>query len=175
MLMEMMLLSHISFILGLAIDYISNQCLVLAAALVASTRSWERASLNYRNMPRPAKVTTAKAVAVQEANAPQVLNTIIMGARRYDATLNDGSSLEGMIVLFKDSLPIFIDGEAKTANKKWFAINTIIDALIMSADDSVASRVAAVLDGDYMSLRGVAAHISIFDGDDAELHYKLEF
>ena len=174
MMLETMLLFHISFVLELAIDYISSQCLVLAAALAASTRSWERASLNYRNMPRPAKVA-AQVAAVQEVAKPQVINTTIMGARRYDATLNDGSSLEGMIVLFKDSLPIFIDGEAKTANKKWFAVNTIIDALIMSADDSVAARVAAILDGDYMSLRGVAAHISIFDGDDGELHYKLEF
>ena len=125
-------------------------------------------------MPKQVKISATQ-VAVNEPNKAQVINTIIMGARRYDATLNDGSSLDGMIVLFKDSLPIFIDGEAKTANKKWFAVNTVVDALIMSADDSVAARVAAILDGDYMSLRGVAAHISVFDGEDGELHYKLEF
>ena len=134
----------------------------------------ERYLLIIMNMPKQVKISATE-VAANEPNKAQVLNTTIMGARRYDATLNDGSSLEGMIVLFKDSLPIFIDGEAKTANKKWFAVNTIIDALIMSADDSVAARVAAILDGDYMSLRGVAAHISVFDGEDGELHYKLEF
>ena len=174
MMLETMLLSHISFILGLAIDYISSQCLVLAAALVASTRSWERASLNYRNMPRPAKVA-AQVAAVQEVAKPQVVNTTIMGARRYDATTGNGETLEGMIILFKDGFPVMIDGEEKIVNKKWFAINSVIDTLIMSADDAVAARVAPLLDGNYMSLRGVAAQISIYTDDEQELHYKLEF
>ena len=175
MMLETMLLSHISFVLELAIDYISSQCLVLAAALVASTRSWERASLNYRNMPRPAKVAAATA-AVNEVAKPQVINSTVMGARRCDATLNNGDILEGMIILFKDQFPIMIDGEKKDANKKWFAINNVVDALIMSEDDDVASRVDSVLSGNYMSLRGVSAHLSIYNGeDDNELHYKLEF
>lgn len=80
MMLETMLLSHISFILELAIDYISSQCLVLAAALVASTRSWERASLNYRNMPRPAKVAATTA-AVNEGSNPQVKNLTILSAK----------------------------------------------------------------------------------------------
>ena len=80
MMLETMLLSHISFILGLAIDYISSQCLVLAAALVASTRSWERASLNYRNMPRPARIAAATAAANEGTN-PQVKNLTILSAK----------------------------------------------------------------------------------------------
>ena len=48
MMLEVMLLSHISFILGLAIDYISSQCLVLSAALAVSTRSvWALRANNY--------------------------------------------------------------------------------------------------------------------------------
>ena len=174
MMLETMLLSHISFILGLAIDYISNQCLVLSAALAVSTRSVWALLANTRNMPKQVKIAATTA-AVNEGTNPQVLNTVVMGARRYDATLNDGSILEGMIVLFKDGFPVLIDGEPKIATKKWFAITSVVDALIMSADDSVAARVTPLLDGDYMSLRGAAARISIFDGEDGELHYKLEF
>ena len=80
MMLETMLLSHISFILGLAIDYIRSQCLVLAAALVASTRSWERASLNYRNMPRPAKVVATEATVNGNTNS-QVKNLTILSAK----------------------------------------------------------------------------------------------
>ena len=126
------------------------------------------------NMPKQVKISATE-VAANESNKAQVLNTVIMGARRYDATLNDGSILKGMIVLFKDGFPVLIDGEPKIATKKWFAITSVIDALIMSADDSVAARVTPLLDGHYMSLRGTAARISIFDGEDGELHYKLEF
>ena len=172
--LETMLLSHISFILGLAIDYISSQCLVLAAALVASTRSWERASLNYRNMPRPAKVATVQTVAVQEANAPQVINITICGGRRYDAETVNGT-LEGVIILFREPIPAIIDGERKDINKKWFAATTLVDALIMSTDDNAASKVANVLDGDYMSLRGLKATVTVFTDDSDDLHYKLEF
>lgn len=125
-------------------------------------------------MPKQVKISATE-VASNESNKAQVIETVVMGARRYDATLNDGSSLEGMVVLFKDALPILIDGESKTANKKWFAVNAIVDALIMSADDSIAAKAVAVMDGDYMSLRGTTARISVFNGDDAELHYKLEF
>ena len=46
---------------------------------------------------------------------------------------------------------------AKAINKKWFAVNNVVDALIMSIDDNVAAKAAAVLDGDYMSLRGIVA------------------
>ena len=86
MMLETMLLSHISFILGLAIDYISSQCLVLAAALVASTRSWERASLNYRNMPRPARIAATTAAANEGTN-PQVKNLTILSAKLGTKTL----------------------------------------------------------------------------------------
>ena len=125
-------------------------------------------------MSKQAKVVATEAT-VQESNKAQVINTVIMGARPYDATLADGSKLGGMIVLFKDSFPILIDGEIKTANKKWFAVNVIVDALIMSVDDNIAAKAVNVLDGDFMSLRGLIAKISVFDGDDGELHYKLEF
>lgn len=126
------------------------------------------------NMPKQVKISATE-VAVNEGTNPQVINTVIMGARPYDATLADGSKLGGMIVLFKDNFPILIDGEIKTANKKWFAINVVVDALIMSVDDNVAAKAVNVFNGDFMSLRGLIAKISIFDGDDGELHYKLEF
>ena len=126
------------------------------------------------NMSKQAKVVATEAT-VQESNKAQVINTTIMGARRYDATTGNGETLEGMIILFKDGFPVMIDGEEKIVNKKWFAINSVIDTLIMSADDAVAARVAPLLDGDYMSLRGVAAQISIYTDDEQDLHYKLEF
>ena len=126
------------------------------------------------NMPKQVKISATE-VAANEPNKAQVFNTVIMGARRYDATRNDGTILEGIVVLFKDSFPIIIDGEIKTANKKWFAMNAIVDALIMSEDDSIAAKATNVLDGDYMSLRGLSVKISVFDGDDNELHYKVEF
>lgn len=125
-------------------------------------------------MSKQAKVA-AQVAAVQESNKAQVINTTIMGARRYDATTVNGDTIEGLIVLFKDSIPALIDGEPKAINKKWFGVNNVIDALIMSEDDAVAARVAAVLDRDYMVLRGIVAHISVFDDEDGELHYKLEF
>lgn len=122
------------------------------------------------------QVSIAAAAAVKEANAPQVINSIVMGARRCDATTGNGETLEGMIILFKDGFPVMIDGEEKIVNKKWFAINSVIDTLIMSADDAVASRVDSVLSGNYMSLRGISAHLTIYNGeDDDELHYRLEF
>lgn len=172
--METMLLSHISFILGLAIDYISSQCLVLAAALVASTRSFGRYLQNTRNMPKQVKISATE-VAANESNKTQVINSTVMGARRCDATKNNGDILEGIIILFKDPFPIVIDGEMRTANKKWFTISNVIDSLIMSEDDNVASRVDSILSGNYMSLRGISAHISVFEDEEGELHYKLEF
>ena len=125
-------------------------------------------------MSKQVKISATE-VAANEVAKPQVINTIIMGARRYDATTGNGETLEGMIILFKDGFPVLIDGEEKIVNKKWFAINSVIDTLIMSADDAVAARVAPLLDGDYMSLRGVTAQISIYTDDEQELHYKLEF
>lgn len=122
------------------------------------------------------QVSIAAAAAVKEANAPQVINSTVMGARRCDATKSNGDILEGVIILFKDSFPIVIDGEMRTANKKWFTISNVLDSLIMSEDDEVASRVDSVLSGNYMSLRGISAHLTIYNGeDDDELHYKLEF
>lgn len=125
-------------------------------------------------MPKQVKISATE-VAVNGNTNSQVINTVIMGARRYDATRNDGTILEGIVVLFKDALPILIDGESKTANKKWFAVNTIVDALIMSVNDNIAAKAVDVLNGDYMSLRGITAHISVYTDDDNELHYKLEF
>ena len=121
------------------------------------------------------QVQIAAAAAVNEPNKTQVINTVIMGARPYDATLADGSKLGGMIVLFKDNFPILIDGEIKTANKKWFAINVVVDALIMSEDDAVSERVFQVAEGNFMALRGLTAQIKVFEDEDSELHYKLEF
>ena len=124
-------------------------------------------------MSKQAKVVATEAT-IQEANAPQVINVTICGGRRYDAETVNGT-LEGVIVLFRESIPAIIDGERKSINKKWFAATTIVDALIMSEDDSIAAKAANVLDGDYMSLRGIVAHISVYTDDEQELHYKLEF
>ena len=174
MMLETMLLSHISFILGLAIDYISSQCLVLAAALVASTRSLGRDLQNTRNMPKQVKISATE-VAANEVTKPQVIKTTIAGGRRYDATTGNGDTLEGVIILFREGIPAVIDGERKTVNKKWFGINTVIDALIMSEDDAIAAKAAEAMEGNFMALRGVDANISIFEDEDGELHYKLEF
>ena len=174
MMLETMLLSHISFILGLAIDYISSQCLVLVAALVASTRSFGRYLQNTRNMPKQVKISATE-VAANESNKTQVLNLTIAGGRRYDATTRESGVLEGAIVLFREPLPVIIDGETKNANKKWFALTNLVDALIMSEDDSIAAKAVNVLEGDIMSLRGIVAHISVFEDEEGELHYKLEF
>lgn len=125
-------------------------------------------------MPKQVKISATE-VAANEVTKPQVIKTIIAGGRRYDATTGSGDTLEGVIILFREGIPAVIDGERKTVNKKWFGINTVIDALIMSENDDTAAKVADVLDGDYMSLRGVAAHISVFEDEDGELHYKLEF
>lgn len=121
------------------------------------------------------QVSVAANAAVNEGNNPRVINTTIMGARRYDATTSDGSSIEGVVILLRESIPAVINGETKAINKKWFAVNNVVDALIMSIDDNVAAKAAAVLDGDYMSLRGTVAKVSVFEDEDAELHYKLEF
>ena len=174
MMLETMLLSHISFILELAIDYISNQCLVLSAALAVGTRSVWALLANTRNMPKQVKIATVETVAVQEVK-PQVINAVIAGARRCDATTRDGSILEGVVVLFRDAIPALIDGEEKAVNKKWFAVNNIIDALIMSEDDATAAKAAEAMEGNFMALRGLTAKISVFTGEDEELHYKVEF
>ena len=126
------------------------------------------------NMSKQAKVVATEAT-VNEVTKPQVIKTTIAGGRRYDATTGNGDTLEGVIILFREGIPAVIDGERKTVNKKWFGINTVIDALIMSENDDTAAKVADVLNGDLMSLRGVTATISVFEGEDGELHYKLEF
>ena len=112
---------------------------------------------------------------VFEANQPQVFNLTVAGARRSDATTSDGNVIEGVVILFRGTLPVIIDGEEVDVTKKWFRTTSVIDALIMSIDDNVAALAANVLDGDYMSLRGLNAIVSVFNGDDDELHYKLEF
>lgn len=134
---------------------------------------FERYLLIIMNMSKQAKVVATEAT-VQESKA-QVINIRIAGARRCDAITRDGESLEGLVLLFRDPIPVIIDGEIRTANKKWFATNVVVDALIMSENDDTAAKVADVLNGDFMSLRGITATISVFDGEDGELRYKLEF
>lgn len=126
------------------------------------------------NMPKQVKISATE-VAANESNKAQVYNLTIAGGRRYDATTRESGVLEGAIVLFREPLPVIIDGEEKNANKKWFALTNLVDALIMSKDDSIAAKAANVLDGDLMSLRGIVAHISVYTDDEQELHYKLEF
>ena len=112
---------------------------------------------------------------VFEANQPQVFNLVIAGARSSNATTGNNDIVEGVVILFRGTVPVIIDGDKVYVTKKWFRITTVIDALIMSEDDNVAAKAAAVLDGDYMSLRGTVAKVSVFEDEDAELHYKLEF
>ena len=45
----------------------------------------------------------------------------------------------------------------------------------MSEDDGIAAKAAEAMEGDFMALRGVDANISVFEDEDGELHYKLEF
>ena len=121
------------------------------------------------------QVSSAATAAVQEANQPRVFNLAIAGARRNDATTSDGTVIEGVVILFRDSLPVIINGEEISATKKWFRTTTVIDALIMSTNDAVAAKAVAVMEGEWMALRGVTAQVSVFEDEDAELHYKLEF
>lgn len=121
------------------------------------------------------QVSSAVTTAVQEANQPRVYNLVIAGARRNDAKTSDGTIIEGVVILFRGSIPVIIDGKEVAASKKWFRTISIIDALIMSEDDSVAEKAVAATDGDWMSLRGISARISVYEDDDAELHYKVEF
>ena len=125
-------------------------------------------------MSKQVKISATE-VAANEVTKPQVINAVIAGARRCDATTRDGSILEGVVVLFRDAIPALIDGEEKAVNKKWFAVNNVIDALIMSEDDTTAAKATEAMEGNFMVLRGTVAHISVFEGEDSELHYKLEF
>ena len=119
------------------------------------------------------QVSSAQVAQVNEGNNPRVFNLTVAGARRSDAATSNGI-IEGAIVLFRNTLPVIIDGEEVNTNKKWFPVNKVVDALIMSEDDGIAAKAANVLDGDYMSLRGLTAIVSVFDGEDG-LHYKVEF
>lgn len=121
------------------------------------------------------QVSSAATAAVQEANQPRVFNLTIAGARRNDATTSDGTVIEGVVILFRGSLPVIIDGEEINAAKKWFRTTTVVDALIMSEDDNTAAKAISVMEGDWMALRGTIAKVSVFEDEDAELHYKLEF
>lgn len=132
----------------------------------------ERNLLKIMNMSK--QVSVAANAAVQEANQPRVFNLTIAGARRSDATTSNGGIIEGAIVLFRNTLPVIIDGEEVNTNKKWFPINKVVDALIMSEDDGIAAKAADVIEGNFMTLRGTVARISVFDGEDG-LHYKVEF
>ena len=121
------------------------------------------------------QVSSAQVAQVSEANEPRVFNLVIAGARRNDATTSDGTVIEGVVILFRDNIPVVINGEEVAVNKKWFRTTTIIDALIMSTNDAVAAKAAAAIDGEWMALRGLTAKVSVFEDEDAELHYKLEF
>lgn len=121
------------------------------------------------------QVSSAQVAQVVEANQPRVYNSLIAGGRRNDAKTSDGGVIEGINVYLRDAIPVIINGEEKMVNKKWFAINMVIDALIMSEDDSIAAKAVAVMDGDYMALRGATARVSVYEDADGELHYKVEF
>lgn len=121
------------------------------------------------------QVSSAQVAQVVEANQPRVYNLTIAGARRNDATTSDGTVIEGVVILFRDSLPVMINGEEISANKKWFRTTTIIDALIMSENDLVAAKATEAMEGNFMALRGTVAKVSVFEDEDGELHYKLEF
>lgn len=121
------------------------------------------------------QVSSAQVAQVVEANQPRVFDLVIAGARRNDAKTSDGSTIEGVVILFRGTIPVIINGEEVAVNKKWFRTISIIDALIMSEDDSVAEKAVAATDGDWMSLRGISTRISVYEDDDAELHYKVEF
>ena len=125
-------------------------------------------------MSKQVKISAIE-VAANEVTKPQVIKTTIAGGRRYDATTGSGNTLEGVIILFREGIPAVIDGEEKAVNKKWFAVNNVIDALIMSEDDTTAAKAAEAMEGNFMTLRGLTAKISVFTGEDEELHYKLEF
>lgn len=121
------------------------------------------------------QVSSSNAAQVVEANQPRVFNLVIAGARRNDATTSDGTVIEGVVILFRDSLPVIINGEEVAVNKKWFRTTTIIDALIMSENDAITERVFHLAESNFMALRGLTAQIKVFEDEDAELHYKLEF
>lgn len=121
------------------------------------------------------QVSSAASAAVVEANQPRVFNLTIAGARRNDAKTSDGTIIEGVVILFRGNIPVIIDGEEIEVNKKWFRITSVIDSLIMSEDDAVSERVFEVAEGNLMALRGLTAHITVYEDDDAELHYKMEF
>ena len=131
----------------------------------------ERNLLKIMNMSK--QVSVAANAAVQEANQPRVFDLTVAGARRSDAATSNGI-VEGVVILFRNVLPVVINGEEVKITKQWFRIDTIVDALKMSEDDGIAAKAANVLDGDYMSLRGLTAIVSVFDGEDG-LHYKVEF
>lgn len=120
------------------------------------------------------QVSSAQVAQVNEGNNPRVFNLTVAGARRSDATTSNGGIIEGAIMLFRNTLPVIIDGEEVNTNKKWFPINKVVDALIMSEDDGIAAKAADVIEGNFMTLRGTVARISVFDGEDG-LHYKVEF
>ena len=119
------------------------------------------------------QVSSAQVAQVNEGNNPRVFNLTVAGARRSDAATSNGI-IEGAIVLFRNTLPVIIDGEEVNTNKKWFPVNKVVDALIMSEDDGIAAKAADVIEGNFMTLRGTVARISVFDGEDG-LHYKVEF
>lgn len=121
------------------------------------------------------QVFSAVTTAVQEANEPRVFNVLVAGGRRNDATTEKGDTIEGINLYLRTPIPVIIDGEEVDVLKKWFRLSSVIDALIMSEDDKVAERAIAVEDGNYMSLRGVTAKITVFEDENGELHHRLEF
>lgn len=121
------------------------------------------------------QVSSAQVAQVVEANEPRVFNILVAGARRNDATTEKGDTIEGINLYLRTPIPVIIDGEEVDVLKKWFRLSSVIDALIMSEDDKVAERAITVEDGNYMSLRGVTAKITVFENENGELHHRLEF
>lgn len=121
------------------------------------------------------QVSSSNAAQVVEANQPRVFNVLVAGGRRNDATTEKGDIIEGVNLYLRTPIPVIIDGEEVDVLKKWFRLSAVIDALIMSDDDKVAERVASVEDGNYMSLRGITAKITVFEDENNELHHRLEF
>lgn len=167
-------LFHITFVVGLAMDNIvSMPVLRVVLALMYLFLIEHNLLKLILNMSK--QVSSVATAAVQEANQPRVFNVLVAGARRNDATTEKGDTIEGINLYLRTPIPVIIDGEEVDVLKKWFRLSSVIDALIMSEDDSVAARVAAILDGYYMSIRGVTAKITVFEDENGELHHRLEF
>ena len=194
MMLETMLLSHISFILGLAIDYISNQCLVLATALVASTRSFGRYLQNTRNMPKQVKISATE-VAVNGNTNSQVSNAreLTVLSARYSTKrmyvkvpLADGGSelKEENIrtINLRLSEDIILTSSGYRTNILNLDFTQFCNRLGSAADKDVRRKESALtgeLSDDLSILEDIPIRISIFDdideGGNQIERYKIAF